>query len=424
MTSWWSGLKSSSATEEVQWAQRIALHRCVDIYFDWDLWARDKQLPPAGDWVTWLLMGGRGAGKTRAGAEWVRGLAAGGIGPIALVGESITEAITVMVEGPSGLLAVTPPDERPKLRGASLSWPNGSEGLVLGANDPERFRGPQFAAAWCDEIGKWPHAEAAWDMLQFGLRLGDNPRQLATTTPRPTKPLKRLIADPRTALVRMTTEENSKHLASSFLSAVVARYKNSVLGRQELDGELIEDFAGALWSRDMFRPLDDALAQRIVVAVDPPATSTAHSDGCGIVVAARTEHGVSVLADLTLKPASPLAWASRAARAFEDFEADCVVAEANQGGDMVKAVLAQVRPDLPIRLVHATRGKWVRAEPVAALYAQGKVRHAEGLAALEDEMCAFGADGMSEGHSPDRVDALVWAVTELMLRDGPRVRGV
>ena len=254
---------------------------------DWPLWARPSQLPPAGDWVTWLLMGGRGSGKTRAGAEWVRGLAAAGTGPIALVGETITEAIAVMVRGPSGLMAVTPPDERPKLSGAALHWPNGVEGMILGAADPERFRGPQFAAAWSDEIGKWPDAEAAWDMLQFGLRLGDRPRQMATTTPRPTKLLKRLLADPHTVVTRMTTAENRKHLAQSFLGAVVARYRGTLLGRQELEGELIEDLPGALWTRDMFRPFTGGVVGRKVVAVDPPTTSGAGADACGIVLAGR-----------------------------------------------------------------------------------------------------------------------------------------
>jgi phage terminase large subunit-like protein len=396
----------------------------IELHYWWRLWARPSQLPPAGDWVTWLLIGGRGSGKTRAGAEWVRGLAAAEIGPIALVGETITEAIAVMVDGPSGIMTVSPPAERPKLSGATLRWPNGVEGTILGAADPERFRGPQFAAAWCDEIGKWPNAEAAWDMLQFGLRLGDRPRQMATTTPRPTRLVKRLLADERTVVTRMTTQENRKHLAQSFLGAVVARYRGTVLGRQELEGELIEDLPGALWTREMFRPLGEAACRRIVVAVDPPATSNAQSDGCGLVVAGRTEEGAAVLADWTLRPAAPLAWASRAVAAFHEFGADCIVAETNQGGDMVKAVIAQVDANVPVRTVQARRGKWVRAEPVAALYARGKVRHAVGLTALEDEMCAFGVDGMSEGRSPDRVDALVWAVTELMLRDEPRVRGM
>lgn len=397
--------------------------RAAELYFDWSNWARPAQLPPEGDWVTWLLMGGRGAGKTRAGAEWVRGLAAEKIGPIALVGETITEAIAVMVEGQSGLLAVSPPWDRPKLSGSTLHWPNGVEGTVLGAADPERFRGPQFAAAWCDETAKWSKAEAAWDMLQFALRLGERPRQMVTTTPRPTKLIKRLLAEPTTAVTRMTTAENRRHLAGTFLSAVVARYQGTVLGRQELEGELIEDLPGALWTREMFRPLGGLDVGRIVVAVDPPATSSERADACGIVVAGRTEEGAAVLADLTMKRATPLAWARRAVEAAANFEADCIVAEVNQGGEMVKAVIAQVDPDVPVRMVHATRGKWVRAEPVAALYAQGKLRHAPGLAALEDEMCSFGVDGMADGHSPDRLDAAVWAITELMLRDGPRVRG-
>ena len=405
-------------------AQELDEEETEDIKFMWPFWRRAAQRPPAGDWVTWLLMGGRGSGKTRAGAEWVRALAANGTGPIAIVSETITEATEVMVRGVSGIMAVTPPWEQPRLSGATLHWPNGVEGMILGAADPERFRGPQFAAAWCDEIGKWPNAEAAWDMLQFGLRLGDRPRQMATTTPRPTRLVKRLLAEPTTVVTRMTTAENRTHLASTFLSAVVARYRGTVLGRQELEGELIEDLPGALWTRDMFHRDDGGERGRIVVAVDPPATSGAGADGCGIVVAARTDTGALVLEDLTLKPAAPIAWATRAVRAFHDHGADCIVAEVNQGGEMVKAVLAQVDPGAPVRTVHATRGKWLRAEPVAALYAQGRVLHVGGLTALEDEMCAFGVDGLSEGHSPDRLDAAVWAITELMLRDGPRVRGM
>jgi phage terminase large subunit-like protein len=417
-------LKSSSASEEAVWASQISPAECAEIYFDWNRWAHDAQKPPPGNWVTWLLLGGRGAGKTRAGAEWVRGLAVDGVSPIALVGESMIEALAVMVNGPSGLMTVSPDAERPVLNGTTLYWPNGVEAQILGAADPERFRGPQFAAAWCDELGKWTKAEAAWDMLQFGLRLGDRPRQLVTTTPRPTKLLKRLLAEPTTVVTRMTTAENKKHLANSFLSAVVARYRGSVLGRQELEGELIEDLPGALWTRDMFRRDAGEARGRIVVALDPPATAHAGSDACGLVVAARTENGFAVLADLSFAPAPPLKWARRAVAAFVEWGADCIVAEANQGGDMVKAVLAEADPDVPVRLVHATRGKWVRAEPVAALYAQGRVTHVAGLTALEDELCSFGADGRSAGHSPDRVDALVWALTELMGKAGPRVRGV
>lgn len=381
----------------------------------WPFWARDQQLPPWGTWTTWLMLGGRGSGKTRAGAEWIRSLAQRGIGPLALVGETMSEAMAIMVEGPSGLLSVTPPHELPVVRGTQVIWPNGVEASLLPASDPERFRGPQFAAAWCDEIGKWPNAEAAWDMLQFALRLGTRPRQVATTTPRPTRLIKRLLAEPGTIVTRMRTEDNRKHLAPNFLEAVVGRYRGTLLGRQELDGELIEDNPEALWRRSMFRLTDPVELGRVVVAIDPPAKGGPRSDAAGIVVAGRAGEGAVVLADLTIKPAPPMAWARRAVSAYRTHGADLIVAEANQGGDLVKAMIAQVDPHAPVKLVHATRGKWVRAEPIAALYERGLVRHRPGLDALEDEMCIFGTDGLAAGRSPDRVDALVWALTELML---------
>jgi phage terminase large subunit-like protein len=345
--------------------------------------------------------------------------------PIALVGETMTEAISIMVKGESGLMRVHPPDERPQLRGNLLTWANGVEATVLSGSEPDRFRGPQFAAAWCDEVAKWPDGEAAWDMLQFGLRLGHRPRQLATTTPRPTKLIKRLLRDHRTVVTRMVTDANKLNLAPTFLDAVVARYRGTVLGRQELDGELIEDLPGALWQRSMFRPFDGGEIRRIVVAVDPPVTGTERSDACGIIVAGRLGEGAVVLEDATLRQAAPLDWARRAVRAFHAHSADAIVVEVNQGGDLVRSVLAQVDPAVPVRTVRATRGKWLRAEPVAALYARGLVQHAAGLVVLEDEMCAFGADGRSGGHSPDRVDALAWALTELVLDERrPRIRGL
>ncbi len=398
----------------------------------WPLWARPEQLPPDGDWTTWLLMGGRGAGKTRAGAEWIKSLAMAEtpVSPIALVGETLEQARAVMVEGESGLLSIHDDAERPKFdrsRGLVV-WPNGAEALLMSGSDPERFRGPQFAAAWSDEAAKWPNAEAAWDMLQFALRLGERPRQLVTTTPRPTPLIKRLVADPRTIVTRMATAENAANLAPGFLDTVVGRYRGSVLGRQELDGELIEDLPDALWQRSVLeaaRIFEAPELERIVVAVDPPVTGTKNSDACGIVVAGQAGEGAMVLADRSLKPAKPLQWARRAVEAFKTLEADAIVAEVNQGGDLVEEMIRQVEPNVPVIKVRATRGKWLRAEPVAALYARGLVRHAAGLSELEDEMCCFGPDGLSGGHSPDRVDALVWALTELMLgRVTPRIRGL
>lgn len=403
---------------------QLGEHEIKSILFDWPLWAVAPQRPPQGDWTTWLMVGGRGAGKTRAGAEWVRELAQAGVTPIALVGQTMTEAIAVMVRGESGLLKVCPAEERPVLKDKQLIWPNGVEATVLSAANPEGFRGPQFAAAWSDEIGKWPKAEAAWDMLQFTLRLGKRPRQMATTTPRPTRLMRRLLEDEQTVVTRMKTAEN-RFLAKAFLNAVVARYQGTVLGRQELDGELIEDLPGALWQRRVFRRFEGGAVERIIVAVDPPVTGTARSDACGIVVAGRVGEGVVVLEDCTLKPAEPLLWARRAVAAFHAHGADAIVVEVNQGGDLVRQVITQVDDRVPVRDVRANRGKWTRAEPVAALYGRGLVSHVAGLTALEDEMCGFGPDGKSDGHSPDRVDALVWAVTELLLAgEGPRVRGL
>ncbi len=394
------------------------------VAFNWPIWAMPHQLPPEGNWTTWLLLGGRGAGKTRAGAEWVRSLAEQGIGPIALVGETMTEAEAVMVKGDSGVLRVCPPTFQPKFAGNVLTWPNGVEAHILPASDPERFRGPQFAAAWCDETAKWRKAEVAFDMLQFGLRLGKHPRQLVTTTPRATRLMKRLLGDERIVVTRAATKVNP-HLANAFLAAVVERYRDTHLGRQELDGELIEDRVDALWQRGMFRPSEHAPDGRIVVAVDPPVTGTARADACGIVVAGRQGEGAVVLEDATLKGIAPKVWAERAVAAYRAHEADCIVVEVNQGGDLVRQVLAQVDASVPVKTVRASRGKWLRAEPAAALYARGLVRHVPGLTALEDELCAFGPDGKADGHSPDRVDALVWALTELVLNEvRPRIRGL
>jgi phage terminase large subunit-like protein len=402
--------------------EQIKPHEVEKLAFDWETFGRDAQKPPKGDWLTWLLIGGRGSGKTRAGAEWVRSLAANGVSPIALVGETIIEAKAVMIHGPSGILKVTPRKDQPLVKGHMLFWKNGVEAQVLGAADPERFRGPQFAAAWCDELGKWTRAEESWDNLMLSMRLGKHPRTLVTTTPRPTRLMRRLLADKAAAVTRMATKENGE-LARSFLEAIIARYEGTVLGRQELDGELIDDKPDALWNRRSFIPHDGTEAERIVVALDPPATAGRTSDAAGIVVAGRIGDSAVVLADMTFAPAPPLAWAERAVAAYREFSADCIIAEVNQGGDMVSAVLRQVDPDVPLRAARAKRGKWLRAEPVAALYARRRVRHAEGLTALEDEMCAFGADGLADGHSPDRVDALVWALTELLLGDAePRIR--
>jgi phage terminase large subunit-like protein len=406
---------------------------------DWTIFARADQVPPSGNWTTWLLMGGRGAGKTRAGAEWVRGAALGQppfaqtpVERIALVGETFQDAREVMVEGVSGLLAIHPKGERPLWEPSRqrLTWPNGAVAQVFSADDPDSLRGPQFAAAWLDEIGKWRHAEAAFDMLQFGLRLGTRPRQTVTTTPRPTALIRRLIGDARTVVSRAPTRANALNLAPDFLARIARDYAGSRLGRQELDGDLIEERADALWSRallDTGRVKQAPDLQRIVVAVDPPASQGPRADACGIVVAGLASTGdVYVIADATLQGAPPQAWATRVAGIYREYEADAVVVEINQGGNLVETVLRQVDPALPVMPVRATRAKYLRAEPIAIHYAQGRVRHVGIFGALEDEMCDFGPEGLSSGRSPDRLDALVWAVTALVrpTHRQPRVRGI
>lgn len=406
---------------------------------DFSIFARPDQMPPEGDWSTWLVMGGRGAGKTRTGAEWVRGMALGEppyaqkpMARIALVGETQGEVREVMIEGVSGLLAVHRRDERPLWLPSRrrVEWSNGAIAQAFSAEDPESLRGPQFAAAWADELAKWRNAEETWDMLQFGLRLGEAPRQVVTTTPRPIALMKRLLADPRTAVSRAATRANVANLAPGFLDAIVGRYAGTRLGRQELDGELIEDRADALWSRariEQSRVTRAPDLARIVVAIDPPASSKKGADACGLVVAGIARDGSAyVLDDATLDEVQPLRWARAAIALYHRYDADCLIAEINQGGEMVTTVLGEVDGSVPVRSVRATRGKWLRAEPVAALYEQGQVHHVGALPALEDEMCDFGLDGLSSGRSPDRLDALVWALTALCLgRSGePKVRRV
>ncbi|GJE60506.1 hypothetical protein MPOCJGCO_2618 [Methylobacterium trifolii] len=385
------------------------------------------------------MIGGRGCGKTRTGAEWVEALARGDpaftpepVGRIALVGETFSDVRDVMIEGPSGLLALPERARRPAWvpTRRRLEWDNGAVALAFSAEEPDSLRGPQFGAAWCDEAAKWRHPEAAFDMLQFGLRLGRNPRNLVTTTPRPIPLIRRLLADPRTVVSRARTADNAEHLAPAFLEAVVGRYAGTRLGRQELDGELIADRPDALWTRDAIEAArlaspPDTLG-RIVVAIDPPASSGARSDACGIVAVGSSGERAYVLADASLARASPQAWAGTALALYHRLQADALVVEVNQGGEMAAAVLHQCDPAVPVTPVRATRGKFLRAEPVSLLYAQGRVHHVGALPALEDELCDFGPDGLSNGASPDRLDALVWAVTHLLLAGGvePRIRGL
>ncbi|MFW8634271.1 DNA-packaging protein [Cribrihabitans pelagius] len=396
-------------------------------------WALPHQAPPGGDWRAWVILGGRGAGKTRAGAEWVRAQAegprpndAGRARRVALVGETYDQVRDVMVQGDSGILACAPPDRRPVWKAGErrLIWPNGATAQAFSAHDPEALRGPQFDAAWVDELAKWKKGQETWDMLQFALRLGQDPRVCVTTTPRNVQVLKDLLAAPSTVQSHAPTEANRANLAASFIAEVRARYAGSRLGRQELDGVLLADVEGALWSSAQLAALQAAEAppmDRVVVAVDPAVSAGKASDACGIIAAGAVTTGppqewrAYVLADRTVQGVGPLTWARAAITARDDFGADRLVAEVNQGGALVESVLRQADPLVPFRALHASRGKAARAEPVAALYEQGRVRHLPGLGDLEDQMCQMTPQGYRGQGSPDRLDALVWALHELII---------
>ena len=411
-----------------------------ELRWHWHLWARGSQVAPPGEWRVWVVMAGRGFGKTRTGAEWVRQHAeADPQARIALVGASLAEARAVMVEGESGVLSVSPPYRRPRFEPSlrRLSWDNGAQAMLYSAGEPDSLRGGQHSQAWCDEIGKWDEAgqraTQAWDNLLFGMRLGEHPRVVATTTPRAVPLVLRLLQesgdDAGVKVTRGRTEDNQANLPVRFVRDVRRAFGRSQLARQELDGELVLDREDALWTRALVERARERLGEmaliRIVIGVDPPAS--ARGDACGIIVCGLGEDGIArVLADASVARASPERWARAVADAAEVWKADRVIAEANQGGAMVESVLRAADVAMPVRLVHARAGKSARAEPVAALYEAGRVRHCGDFPKLEDQLCGMLAGGEYEGpgRSPDRADAAVWALTELLLqrRGEPRVR--
>lgn len=442
-----SWIASEDAVVQDLFLEELTEGELLALPYLFEFWAMPHQLPPEGDWRSWVILGGRGAGKTRAGAEWVRAqvegdrpLDKGRCKRIALVGETIDQVREVMIFGDSGIMACSPPDRRPEWEATRkrLVWPNGAVAYAFSAHEPEGLRGPQFDGAWADELGKWRRGRDSWDMLQFALRLGDAPRVCVTTTPRNVGVLKDLLEMDSTVTTHAPTEANRANLADSFLAEVRARYAGTGLGRQELDGVMLDAAEGALWTPAMLEagrveaPPD---LDRIVVAVDPPVTGHAGSDECGIVVAGIVSRGdpgdwkAYVLEDATVHAATPVQWAEAAIAALHRHGGDRIVAEVNQGGDLVEAVMRQVDPLVPLKKVHAARGKAARAEPVAALYEQGRVHHLRGLGALEDQLCAMTMRGYEGKGSPDRLDALVWALTELVIEAGalhrePRVRSL
>ena len=389
---------------------------------EWRFWARPEQLEPEGDWTVWLIQTGRGWGKTRTAAEcirkWVRERR---YGNIAFIGATAADVRDTMVEGPAGILAVSPEGEKPTYYSSNrkLVWPNGATALLFSAEEPDRLRGPQFEAAWCDELAAWKRMDEAWNMLMLGLRLGPKPRCVVTTTPKPRALLKKLAARASTYVTRGSTYENVVNLAEAFVEQIISEYKGTRLGRQEIAGEYLEDVEGALWQRawiDGTRVDKAPDLQRVVVAIDPAVSSGGDSAETGIVVVGIGVDGRwYLLADRSCR-LSPDAWARRAVAAFEEFQADRLIGEVNNGGDLVETVLRTVSPTIPYTAVHASRGKVRRAEPIAALYEQGRVSHVGDFPELEDQMCTY--TGEQGEVSPDRMDAAVWGLTELQAATG------
>jgi phage terminase large subunit-like protein len=386
------------------------------VMWDWSLWARPKQVAPEGDWRIWLILAGRGFGKTRSGAEWVRHkIETNQCQRVALVGATAADVRDTMVEGESGLLRIFPPDKRPRYEPSKrrISFHNGAMATTYSADEPDRLRGPNHDLAWCDEIAAWRYPDA-WDQLIFGLRIGNDPRLVATTTPRPTRLIRQLVERKDVAVTKGSTFENAANLAPTFLEEVKARYEGTRLGRQELYAEILDDVEGALWTRQM---IEDARVNnipeltRIVVGVDPAITSNEFSAETGIVAVGIDGNGIGYVLDDRSLQGTPVEWANAAIALYHRTSADRIVVESNQGGDMVRHTLQTVESQVPIKTVHATRGKRTRAEPVSALYEQGKIKHVGAFPTLEDQMCSW----TPESASPDRLDALVWAITELMI---------
>lgn len=410
-----------------QFLKGIAPHRIEMLMEDWRFWARRTQLPPTGNWRTWLFLGGRGSGKTRAAAEWVlEAVETDAAKHIALIAPTIADIRDTMIEGESGIInnaskGVKPVFEPSKRR---LVWPNGAKATMFSTEVPDSLRGPQFDLAWGDEFAAWKDGQCVLDTLRPALRLGKNPRLMLTTTPRPVSWLKTLLADETCAITRSSSRDNRDNLAQGFVEDLEKRYANSIYARQELEGEIIEDPEGALWTRndiERARKFHIPLVfDRIIIAVDPPATKGQKADACGIIVAASYDNGqrAAILADLSTHGQGPNEWARAIAVAYDNFCADCIIAEANQGGEMVREIIKLAAPNAPVRLKHAVKSKRTRAEPIALLYAQGRIAHKSHFRELEDEMCSFGGKDYSK--SPDRMDALVWAIAELILKNNQR----
>ena len=396
------------------------------LQYAWPLYARESQLPPEGDWDTWMILAGRGFGKTRTGAEWVRAQVENyQAGRIALVARTLPEAQSIMIDGESGIINISPPWNKPIYEPSKrkLTWPNGAHALVFSSHEPDQLRGPQFDAAWCDELASWEYPSQTWDNLAFALRLGRRPRSVVTTTPKSIELVNTLTNGPGVHVTRGTTFDNKDNLAPAFFNGIIEQYDGTRIGRQEIYAELIDEDENALWKREWIekaRLSSYPPIARIVVSIDPAMSTRPNSSETGIVVVGADMHRehAYVLADESGK-LTPQGWATRSVHLFDKFGATRIIAEDNAGGDLVRSTLkAAVPRTLPYKGIKARSGKRIRAEPVAALYEQGRVHHVGRFPELEDQMCTWTPD-LGPSHSPDRADALVHAITELMLERNP-----
>lgn len=451
-----SSIASLPLEQRTEVLQQLTEVQALALWRDWEFLARDEQLAPdraangIDDWIIWLVLAGRGFGKTRTGAEWVRArVKSGKAKRIALIAPTAFDARTVMVEGDSGIMSVcwagdlmddgSPlgyPEWSPGNK--QITWPNGTIATTFSAEEPERLRGPQHDTIWADELAAWARLQDAWDMAMFGFRLGD-PRAIVTTTPKPLPLIRQLVADPTNAVTRGSTYDNRPNLADSFFKKVVARYEGTRLGRQELRGEVLEDVEGALWTREMIRYEDEVRGiprfevghgrrrimwsnggatnlVRVGVAIDPQAKKNEASALTGIVVGGVDSDGNGYLLADRSGSKTPGEWATTAVTCYDEFEADFIVAEVNQGGDMVVHTIDSARPNLPVQMVHASHSKQARAEPVSALYEKRRILHVGPMPELEDQLLSW--EPMTGAPSPDRLDATVWLFTALMLGQG------
>jgi len=409
--------------------KQLGPEKTEELQHSWEFWARPEQLEPKGNWNVWVALAGRGWGKTRAGAEWVRHRIKKGDKIVHCVAPTKGDVRRVMVEGDSGLINVCWKGDK-SYRGSplglpiwsptnnTLTWENGAKAVFFSAEDPERLRGPQAYSAWTDELCAWRNAQETWDMLQFGLRLGRRPQVFVTTTPKTTKLIRNILDDDKTTVSTGSTYDNAANLADTFLDAVRKTYEGTRLGRQELYAEILDEASGALWNRTLLASCevdkdDVPTLNRIVISIDPAVTANAESDMTGIVVAGVDVNGRAYVLEDHTGRYTPQQWAAKAVDLYREHMADRIVAERNQGGDMVRHTLHTEDETVPVKLVHASRGKMARAEPVSALYEQDKVRHVKGLNDLEDQMVQW--EPLGSTGSPDRLDALVWAITDLSL---------